>query len=118
MKEDKFQKALEGNYSDIAEALTGQHGFGNQLKQVIGSYTRPGNGFLGVREQALRQKIRNYDDQIAEKQRRLEQKQQAITEQFARLQGSLNNLQRQGQALSAAMPAGGGGNLVQQLLGG
>jgi hypothetical protein len=39
-------------------------------------------------------------------------------DQFARLEGTLSAMQRQGQALSAAMPTGGGGNLVAQLLGG
>jgi flagellar capping protein FliD len=48
---------------------------------------------------------------------RLQQKQQQLTDQFARLQGSLNALQQQSAYLSSTM-GGGGGNMLQQLMGG
>ncbi len=117
-KEDKFQKALENDFNGVSEAVTGDFGFVFQLKEVLSQYTRIGSGTLAVREQGIRARIKAIDDQIETKTRNLDRRQQALTEQFSRLQGSLSNLQRQQQYLQAALPSGGGGNLVQQLLGG
>ena len=107
---------LENDFYGIAEALTGPNGFAKQLKEVVGNYTRMGNGMLNVREQALRGKIKRLDDEIANKERRLEQRQTALTQQFSRLESSLSAMQRQSQYLSAALP-GSGGNMISQLLG-
>jgi flagellar hook-associated protein 2 len=117
-KEEKFQKLMETDFSGIAEMITGEYGFASQLRAVIGSYSRVPDGLLGVREAGLRSRIRKLDDDIAQKERRLEQRSQALTEKFSRLQASLGNLQKQQQYLSATLPGGGGGNLVSQLLGG
>lgn len=116
-KEEKFTKALQGDFDGIAEAITGEHGFASQLRNVVAGYTRGGDGFLAMRENALRSRIKQIDTQISEKERRLDQRQQMLTEQFSRLEASLGALQRQQQYLSATM-GGGGGNMVSQLLGG
>ncbi len=117
-KEDKFTKALEGDFEAIAEVVTGPWGFANQLKTVIQGYTQSGTGLLQTREQGLRQRIKKIDDDITQKERRIDQRTEALTGQFARLQASLSSLQRQQQYLQATLPSGGGGNLVSQLLGG
>ena len=116
-KEDKFTKALESNFDQFSEAITGENGFANQLKQVVSGYTRSNDGLLNIRETALRARIKQLDEDIERKERRLETHQQALTEQYARLEASVGNLQRQQQALGATMPSGGGG-MVSQLLGG
>jgi flagellar hook-associated protein 2 len=116
--EEKFEKVLESDFDSVAEAITGGFGFAAQLREVIDGYTRVGNGLLTVREQGLRQRIQKLDSDIAEKERRVDQKAQALTQQFARLEASLAGMQRQQAYLSATMPGGGGGNLVSQLLGG
>lgn len=117
-KEDKFTKALEGDFESIAEAITGQWGFATQLRTVVQGYTQTGSGMLQTREQGLRQRIKKIDDDIAQKERRIDQRTEALTAQFARLQASLGGLQRQQQYLQATLPSAGGGNLVSQLLGG
>lgn len=117
-KEEKFQKALEGDFNGVSEAITGEMGFAAQMRQVMSEYTRAGTGTLAIRETGIRTRIKAVDDQIDTKTRNLERKQQALVEKFARLEGSLGNLQRQQQYISSAMPTGGGGNLVSQLLGG
>lgn len=117
-KEDKFTKALEADFEGTTEAITGPYGFASQLKEVIAGYIRNGDGMLSMREQGFRSRIKRIDDEIAQKERRIDQRTQALTEKFSRLQGSLSNLQRQQQYLGAALPAGGGGNLIAQLLGG
>ncbi len=118
-KEDKFKKNMETNFDGIAEAITGKYGFANQTKEVISGYTRTTDGMLSLREQSLRSRIKQIDNEIEQKEHRIELKEKAMTEQFARLEASVGNLQRQQQYLSATLPgAGGGGNLVSQLLGG
>lgn len=117
-KEEKFQKALEKDFDGISKAISGEFGLAFQLKEVMTGYTQMGTGMLSMREQSLRNRIRDIDRQIENKVRMLDKKQQALTDQFSRLQASLGNLQRQQQYLSATLPSGGGGNLVSQLLGG
>lgn len=118
-KEEKFNKVVEKDFDSVAEAISGQFGLAFQLREVVAGYTRVGNGMLNLREQSLRSRITDIDRQIESKTKRLEQRQQALTDQFSRLQSTLANMQRQGSALAATLPSGGGGgNLVQQLLGG
>jgi flagellar hook-associated protein 2 len=117
-KEDKFQKFMEKDFDGLSEIFTGSFGMGYQMKTLVSGYTQLGNGMLGMRENALKQRIRSIDDQIDQKQRNLDRRQQSLTEQFSRLEASLGAMQRQQQYLSATLPGGGGGNLVQQLLGG
>lgn len=117
-KEDKFTKFMEKNFDSLSEIFTGDFGFAYQMKTLLSGYTQRGSGLLNTREQSLKQRIRNIDDQIDMKQRNLERRQQSLTEQFSRLEASLGAMQRQSQYLSATLPSGGGGGLVSQLLGG
>lgn len=117
-KEDKFQKALETNFDAISEGITGEHGLAVQLKETISSYTQAGTGLLGIRERGINDRIRDMDRQIDEKTKRLDVRQQNLTDQFARLEGTLADMQRQGAALNSLGGGGGGGNIVSQLLGG
>jgi flagellar hook-associated protein 2 len=117
-KEDKFQKALEKDFNGIAEGISGQYGLVFQLRTTIQSYTQSGTGLLGVREKGIRDRIADMDHQIDEKTDRLEKRQQSLTDQFSRLEGSMADMQRQQGALSALGGGGGGGNIVSQLLGG
>jgi flagellar capping protein FliD len=70
-----------------------------------------------MREQSLRNRIQKLDNDIMDKERRIEQRAQNLTQQFARLQSSLSNMQRQSQYLASALPGAGSGNMVSQLLG-
>ncbi len=118
-KEEKFQKALESDFNAVSEGITREDfGFARQLREVLAGYTRAGSGMLALREQGFRSRIKQIDDQIDFRTRILERRQQSLTEQFSRLQGSLANLQRQQSYLQATMPTPGGGSLVSQLLGG
>jgi len=118
-KEDKFQKLLEKDFDGISQGISGELGFAYQMRRVLEGYTRSGSGALATKEQAIRGTIKEFDKQIAQKQEALERKQTAVVEQYSRLESSLAGMQRQSQYLSATLPgAGGGGNLVSQLLGG
>ena len=117
--EGKFSKYMEKDYDSASEAITGSFGFAFQLGELFKGYTRPSDGFLAQRETSIRGRIKDIDNQIASKQRNLDIRQQALTEQFSRLESSLSNMQRQQQAVQAmGGGGGGGGNMVAQLLGG
>jgi flagellar hook-associated protein 2 len=116
-KEDKFKKELERDFEGVGQAITGPNGFGPSLARAFEGYTRTGNGLLANREAGMRQRIKQIDNQIDTKNRNIERRIQAVTDQFSRLQGTLSSMQRQGQYLSATLGAGGGG-MIGQLLGG
>jgi len=116
-KQDVFQKALEKDFDGISEAISGNNGLVSQLKSVMDGFAQPGAGVLSTREQGIQTQIKQIDQTIESKERNLEQKTQAVTEKFSRLQASLGNMQRQQQYLSATL-GGGGGNPISQLLGG
>lgn len=115
-KEDKFTKALERDFEGVAQAITGEGGFGASLRKFLDGYTRGSTGLLASREQGIRNRIKEIDSQIDNKNRQIERKVQQITDTFSKLQGTMSNMQRQQQYLSASL--GGGGGSVAQLLGG
>ncbi len=117
-KEEKFNKSVEKDFESIAQAITGPDGLATQLRTQFDTYTRGSDGFLSLKEQGLRRRIKDIDDQIEQKNMILDKRKQALVERFSRLEGTIGNLQRQQQYLSAALPSGGGGNIVSQLLGG
>lgn len=116
--EKKFQTSLEKDFAGVANAIAGDRGFAFQMRTVITGYTRGGTGMLANREQGIRARIKGVEDNIDQKTRQFENKAQALTERFARLQGTMASLQRQGQFMQASMGGGGGNNVVSQLLGG
>jgi flagellar hook-associated protein 2 len=115
-REEKFTKALERDFEGVAQAITGEGGFGTSLKRFLDGYTRGNNGLLATREQGIRQRIKEIDNQIDMKNRQIDRRIQTITDTFSKLQGTMSNLQRQQQYLSASL-GGGGGNMIGQLLG-
>ncbi|MEN9724340.1 MAG: flagellar hook-associated protein 2 [Pseudomonadota bacterium] len=115
-KEDRFKKVLERDFEGLAQAITGENGLGQRMSKALEGYTRTGNGLLANREQGIRQRIKQIDQQIDNKTRNIERRVQSITDQFSRLQSTLSSMQRQGQYLQASL-GGGGGNLIGQLLG-
>jgi flagellar hook-associated protein 2 len=117
-KEDKFKKFLEKDYNAIAEAITGPMGMAVQMKAAIESFTAPNTGFLSTREVGIRNRIKEFDRQIDDKQKAIERRQQSLTDQFSRLEATLGSLQRQSQYLAASMPAGGAAGSIASLLGG
>ena len=118
IKEDKFQKSMEGDFDGLAEALSGDKGFISQLKTVMDSYTDPTTGVLSSKDKSFQTRIKQIDQDIATKERNLDKKTEQLTAQFSRLQGSLSDMQRQQSYLSATLGGGGGGNSISQLLGG
>jgi len=117
LKEEKFEKALEKDFEGVAEAISGERGFITQLKTVMDGYSE-GDGVMMAREKGIQMRIRQIDENIANKQRSIEKKTESLTAQFSRLQSSLSDMQRQQSYLSSTLGSGGGGNPISQLLGG
>lgn len=117
VKEDKLNKAMETNFARMTDAISGPDGFASQLRAVVANYTRPGSGLLAIREQGLKQRISKIDRDIESKQKLLDRKTEALTNQFARLSGTMANLQRQQSYLAATMGSSGG-DPIAQLIGG
>lgn len=114
---EEFTQAVEKDFDSVAEALSGEYGFVNQLKSVVRNYTLPGVGLLALKENGMQSQIRQIDDNIDNQERILGRRAQALTDRFARLQSSLGALQQQQQFMQSTL-GGGGGALVSQLLGG
>lgn len=117
LNEEKFTKALEKDYDGVAQVFSNDEGFAAQLKAVLDGYTTPGQGMLSMREKTIKDRIGQIDRNIENKERLIDAKQKALTEQFSRLQGSLMRLQQQQQYMTATL-GGGGSNPISQLLGG
>ncbi len=114
--EEKFTKAIQKDFTGIAQAITGEYGFASQIRQVMANYTRPGNGLLATRETSLKNRISRIDRDIENKERLIQRKTETLTQQFSRMQATMSGMQQQQQYLQASM--GGGGNPILQLLGG
>lgn len=117
LKEDKFTKEMEGNFNLVAGAMSGPNGFVNQIRNLVGNYTRPSDGLLSYKDQALKARIKDIDSQIEQKNRMLDQRRKALVDQFSRLEGTIGAMQKQQQYLAAALPGAGGGSMISQLLG-
>lgn len=115
-KEDKFTKVMEKDFEAVSQSISGEWGLAFQLREMMAGYTRPGSGILNMREQSMRNRIKDIDYRIDQKARVLERRQQSLVDQFSKLETALGNMQRQQQYLSASL-GGGGGNPIAQLLG-
>jgi flagellar hook-associated protein 2 len=117
MNSEKFQKYLESDFKMIAEAFTNPDGIVATLREMTNTYgSSASDSFLASKEQGLRARIKEYDQQIDNKNRYIERRKQDLVSKFARLEGSLANMQKQQQYLSASLPSGGGG--LTSLIGG
>lgn len=116
-KKDRFEDSIQKDFDGVAEAISGEFGFVNQMSELLAGYTRPGDGLLALRERTLKNRIDSLDRQIDNQERRVEQKTNHLVNKFSRLQGTLAQLQAQQQYVSASL-GGGGGNVLEQLIGG
>lgn len=113
---EKFEKAIEDDFNGVAEAISGEGGFVSQMRTVLSGYTQPLTGLLSTRERSMRERINSIDRNIDQAERRADQRVQSLVERFSRLQSTLGAMQQQQQYLQASL--GGGGNTLQQLIGG
>ncbi len=115
LKEDRFDAALQKNFDAIAYAIAGEDGLVTRLRNLCDAISRPSDGTIGVKERAMRSRIRELDNQIDEKTRLVERKKQDLVAKYARLEGTLGNLQKQQQYISSVLPSAPAGSMTQLL---
>jgi flagellar hook-associated protein 2 len=115
--DQRFNQVIQKDFRNLAQALSGPKGFTNRLATYMTHISRSSDGMVRSKEKAMKDRIRTIEQQMDDKQRHVERKEQDLVARFARLQGTLGDLQRQQQYMSAALPGSGGGSTVAQLLG-
>ncbi len=105
-KEDKFTSLAEKDFDRVARFFTLENNFSERLKDFVFGMTRSNDGILQTKERAIKSKLKNYDQLIDDKSRILDKRRQDLVEKFARLEGSLANMQRQQQSITATLGTG------------
>ncbi len=94
----KFENAINQNFGEVADLLTGDGlhmGIVNRLSNALNSMNAPGVGLLSNQKQTYTERIRRFDQQIEEKEKRAEKKADDLRDKLARIQGAFNQLQGQ-----------------------
>jgi flagellar hook-associated protein 2 len=100
-----FAAALADDSTAVAQVFAGNgagKGAANALSALIAGVTGPG-GVLAVDSQGFDDQVRQLDDQIADGQRRLDQFQADLQQQFTALETLVSSLQSQGSLLTAGL---------------
>ncbi len=71
------------------------------FNNALFSITDPYEGYIGVKENSLSDQISNIDDNISTMQAHLDQKQQALTNQFVNMETAISKIQSQSQWLTS-----------------
>lgn len=118
---DKFSSEMSANYKMVAQLLVGNfptngkprtEGFIDRLEQTGSFATAPPSGILHTRKQGLKRTADQIDQQIANKNRMIAQKEEILKAKFARLEETISRIRTQGAGLAGMAQAG---NPVQQL---
>jgi len=112
LDEEKFKAVLDKDVGDVSQFIVGDNvntGLATRVKNTLNNLLDTVNGPLPQRSKGLRDKIESYDQQIANKERILAQRETQLKNQFSRLEETMSQLKSQGQFLAARMGDGGGG---------
>lgn len=118
--EEKFNNMVAKHLPDVSDFFVGDndtYGLVPQVTHALNDMLDRVNGPLPQRAQGMKNKIEQFDRQIANKERILAQKEQQLKSQFSHLEETMSRLKSQGQYLQARMGGGGAGgdfNLQQQ----
>ncbi len=107
--EKVFQAKASSDPRAIVQLLVGRTdndgryttGFMRELSNVTGEIIRPPDGLLRGRARGLQSSIDQIDRRIADRQRLLEQKEKMLKDKFARLEGTISQIQKSGAGLAA-----------------
>ena len=104
MDESKVQKALADDYPSVAKLFIQTEsglGIAARMAEKVKQISDPGYGVLKTKMRALERVIREQDEDIANKQRTMEQREESIRRRFTSLEGQLIGLKTQGDFLKA-----------------
>lgn len=105
----KFNMVLSSNPEGVQKFLIGDGystGFISAIKREISNLLNPSFGPVTNRSRGLKEKIDQYDQRIANKERQLAKKEEILRNKFSRLEETMSKIKGQGAQLGAmnAMP--------------
>jgi len=110
--DNKFNATVSRDLPGVQEFVVGDGmhtGLVPTIRNAINVFLDPSFGALTQREQGIRNKIRQMDDQIASKEQHLAQREEQLKNQFARLEETMSRLKSQGAEIQAKLGGGGAG---------
>ncbi len=114
--EKKFQTALNGNFDEVVQFMTGDGSGGGvipSIQRAVDSVTSGPGAVLTSRKQSDTQKITSLQKDIEDREKVATRRQEELRTKLAHAQSAINSIQQQGAALGNM----GGGNMLSQLLG-
>jgi flagellar hook-associated protein 2 len=102
----KVKKALADDYDGVAELFVQTErgaGFGTRMSDTVRYAQNQQTGVLGSKEREYKRTLSNFDDDIARKERNAAQRAEGIKRKFAALEGLINGMNSQGQAIAARL---------------
>lgn len=110
--QDKFNKALTSNPSEVVKFLRGNlfsTGFIPKVKNSIASLTNGNTGPLSNRKKGIQDRIKQIDERIERKEAQLVKKEESLRRKFSDLETKMSKLQTQGASFSAMQAGAAGG---------
>jgi flagellar hook-associated protein 2 len=111
---EKFQAQMSENYKMVSQVLVGKYsanpderaeGFIDRLEAATSALTSPPSGMLHTRKQGLKRSTDQIDQQIANKNRMIAQKEEVLKAKFARLEETMSRIKTQGAGLAGLAQA-------------
>jgi flagellar hook-associated protein 2 len=102
----KVKKALADDYDSVAELFVQTEkgaGFGTRMSDTVRNAQNQQSGVLGSKEREYKRTLDSFDDDIARKERAAGQRAEGIKRKFAALEGLINGMNSQGQAIAARL---------------
>lgn len=100
----KFNSALSSNPEGVQAFLIGDGfstGFISSVKREISNLLNPSFGPITGRSKGLKDKIDQFDQRIADKERQLTKKEEMLRAKFSRLEETMSRIKAQGSQLGA-----------------
>lgn len=102
----KVKQALAEDYDSVAELFVQTEkgaGFGTRMSDTVRNAQNQQTGVLGSKDREYKRTLDTFDDDIVRKERAASQRAEGIKRKFAALEGLINGMNSQGQALAARL---------------
>lgn len=102
----KVKKALADDYDGVAALFVQTErgtGFGTRMSDTVRNAQNQQTGVIGSKEREYKRTLTSFDDDIARKERAAAQRAEGIKRKFAALEGLINGMNSQGQAIAARL---------------
>jgi len=102
----KVKQALAEDYDSVAELFVQTErgaGFGTRMSDAVRNAQNQQTGVLGSKDREYKRTLESFDDDIVRKERAASQRAEGIKRKFAALEGLINGMNSQGQAIAARL---------------